>query len=286
MPSRSPLAEADQRLNIDWFAEHFDVPPGRAKTGAGDGHPPELADFAEPASGGDKQLPPTVVEQPAIRTRADRTTIAEVRESEKAPARTILAQPATKSSPAPGTRFQQPRTPGPVRDRETAPDSGRQMSSRGSRPAVTPSPREESPDPPDQARRSTRVNVQSKPAALRTPPVAKQREQAVDPTLDALRQAMRWVEGRPSPPREQKQQGRASDSTPSKPQARLGEGLDPRALRPLTEVRPVTQLEIGKIEIEIAPPVQPAPRAPASRPPAKAAGSRGATRHAFGWRQR
>ncbi|MEX2261859.1 MAG: hypothetical protein WD696_07895 [Bryobacteraceae bacterium] len=122
-------------------------------------------------------------------------------------------------------------------------------------------------------------------AAAREP--APQRERAADAAMDALSRAMRWVEGRSGNAREEARGERGKDSSSQRPQARLGETINARPLRPaLRDMRPITHLEIGKIEVEVVSPVKSAQGAAAPRPSPKAAGFRSASRRGFGWRQR
>ena len=117
-----------------------------------------------------------------------------------------------------------------------------------------------------------------------------QRDRRTDALTEALKRAMAWVGDRPS---------QAGDSRASGPQPARGRQAVPelppapsareagrwQAQRVVRDTRPVTHLEIGKIEVEIVPPAgtQRAPVAPA-RPSAQ--GLAGYARQGFGWRQR
>jgi len=113
------------------------------------------------------------------------------------------------------------------------------------------------------------------------------RDRTADPAMDALRQAMQWVEGRSRNSGQEEQAARGKDSSSQRPQTRLGEAAEARPLRSaLRDMRPITHLEIGKIEVEVVPAVKSAQGTDAPRPSPKAAGPRSAPRRAFGWRQR
>ena len=287
MPSRSPLAEADQRLNIDWFAEHFDVPVAREKTepvgdeplasGASE-RPGSVGSERSPSPMGEPRIAPAELGIPAVRGAT---------ESESARANPA-GEPPRQASPPSAARLKGPRTQAAAGDPGT-PVAEKPIPSPDRRVAGPPSRRAKSlPDPgAAEGRRPApgSVHMESASAAAREP--APQRERAADPTMDALSRAMRWVEGQSrNSPHEERGEHR-KDSPSQRPQPRLGEMVEARPLRAAPrDLPPVTHLEIGRIEIEVAAPVKSAQGAAAPRPRPKAAGSRSASRRAFGWRQR
>lgn len=286
MPSRSPLAEADQRLNIDSFAAHFDVPSARERPEAAGENEPVAPSDSNPhgpiegprAPMDEARIVPPGPGMPAVRTESKR-------ESVLARARRVN-EPPRQALPPSAARLTRPQA------QTAAGDSGTLVPEK---PA--PSPDRPAAGPPDR-----RVNSPPEPAAgarplpgnlRREPPHAAAREPAApgerpaDPMMDALSRAMRWVEGRPSTSGKEERVERRPDAAPQAPQARLGEIAKARPLRPpLRDARPITHLEIGKIEVEVVQPVKPASSGAAPRPGQKAAGFPNTSRRAFGWRQR
>lgn len=283
MPSRSPLAEADQRLNIDSFAEHFDVPMVReGSDAAGENEP--VAPTASDRSGslaserslapkGEPRIAPSESAISAVRTASG---------SESAPAR---AKPTRIPAPPVAARLTKPQTQTSASDSGAA-DLEKPLPLPDRRSVGRPSLQVNSPhDPGDVAgSRQAHGSLRMEPAHPAAQGPAPERGRATDPMVDALSRAMRWVEGRSRNSREEERGERRKESPQQGPQARLGEIVEARPLRPaLRDVRPITHLEIGKIEVEV---VRPVKAAVAPRPSPKAAGSRNTSRRAFGWRQR
>ena len=117
-----------------------------------------------------------------------------------------------------------------------------------------------------------------------------QRDRRTDALTEALKRAMAWVGDQPSQAGDSRAAGpqpaRGRQAVPELPPAPYArEAGRSQAQRVVRDTRPVTHLEIGKIEVEIVPPAgtQRAPVAPA-RPAAQ--GLSGYARQGFGWRQR
>lgn len=289
MPSRSPLAEADQRLNIDWFAEHFDVPAVRERSEAAGENEPVAPSASDRSGSLASERSPSPMGEPRIASEPTIPAVPSASESESAPAR---AKPAgatpRQESPRSAARLTRRQTQTAAGDSET-PVQEKPMPSPDRRAAGPPSRRGKSlPDPAAaEGSRPAPGSLRMEPASAAAREPAPQRERVANSAMDALSRAMRWVEGRSRTSREEERGERRKDSSSQRPQARLGEMVEARPLRPAPrDVRPITHLEIGKIEVEVVPPAKSAQGAAAPRPSPKAGGSRSAPRRGFGWRQR
>jgi hypothetical protein len=283
-PSRSPLADADQRLNLDSFAERFNAPPvpgpaapiedGAAATTPPPEQPPEIAPEAAglPAAG-TRPTPPG--RRPGAPSAPRKPEKAGTRRRE-VPAR-APARPGTPAAPA---------GPRPAHgDRET-PAAARQPPGRPSRRRVNglPAPA------PGRGRAPAPGHAPAAPAGVTAGAGPAAHQAAAQPMLDALSRAMSWVEGQPGqrPDRGTERERAEELGTPAavaRPPFR--EGLPTWPARAGARGRaPVTQLEIGRIEVEIvAPPNQARPAAP-PRPAPRTNRPGSARRQPFGWRQR
>jgi hypothetical protein len=95
--------------------------------------------------------------------------------------------------------------------------------------------------------------------------------------IQSLDEAMSWVEG------ETRQADDLSQATQPPP----GETVREQPIRSLVhETQPVTYLEIGKIEVEVVPPVKPVQTLAPPRPGPKTSGFSRTSARTFGWRQR
>jgi hypothetical protein len=284
IPSRSPLAEADQRLNLDSFAERFTAPPVPGPTAPVEDEEaattprpewrPELAhEAAGPPAADTAPTPPGP--RPGPRSEPRKPESAGTRRRE-VPARA-------------STRPGRPATPAGQRSahghRET-PAAQRQPPDRPSRWRVNalPAPaadRGRAPAPEHARAASARVTGGAGPAG---------REAAAQPMLDALSRAMSWVEGQPGqrPDRGTEPERVEELGTPAavaRPPFRESSPTWPARAGTRGQA-PVTQLEIGRIEVEIVPPPQPARPAAPPRPAPRTNSPGSAPRQPFGWRQR
>lgn len=293
MPSRSPLAEADQRLNIDSFSAHFDLPVLPERTEAASEDEPALqsgsarARRRHPAA----EIPPS----PAVGLSL-------------APSKPIVPsvqpKPQSENAPAPGksdgkalARTWPPSTRRAVRLPQPAAARGSETPSFSDKATVLPDRRGSEvparrvtglPDPATAEDRSLAADpLRMEPANGVKQKRAAEREPAADTAMDALSRAMSWVDGQGRRSREAERGKRRKDPSSPGPQLRLGELVEARPVRAtLRDTRPITHLEIGTIEVEVVPPAKPAQNAAATRPSPKTAGLSGPSRPLFGWRQR
>jgi hypothetical protein len=278
IPSHSPLAEADQRLNLDSFAGFNErlvtertapmIEKVDATATSPIERPPEkVHEAARPPSSHARPAPRAtrlgVVSAPTKTERAGNVS------SEVLPH--TPDRPETHAAPpAQGFALVHPETVAaslepsdrPVRRANALPapavDEGRTPAPGLARPA------------------SARVTERA------GPPV---REETAEPMLDALSRAMSWVEGPPqrTSERERVEEGGTPAAVARPP---FGEASPRRPARAAARGRaPVTHLEIGTIDVEIVTPPKPPPSAP-QRSAAKTNGAGSALRQPFGWRQR
>jgi hypothetical protein len=237
MPSRSPLAEADQRLNIDSFAERLEVPQAA---------PVETRPAARQSSVNLR----SVVEPPVKRQDPPASAEGKQRPVQAAVERVV------ENSTAPQAPAERPLPAGP--EPLHLPDSG----GPGRRPLERAQPQaaEASPIAPTEH-------------ALQTSPP----EPPPNVVIEAVTRALSWVEAgnRPSPAPE------PPTTLPEFTRPRPLKAKRTRATRPSIADRPVTHLEIGKIEVEVVQPEKPTRVAAPGRPQRKATSN-----HNFGWRQR
>ena len=277
LPSRSPLAEFDQRLNLDSFAARFDLLPAAERPAEGESFPaPALAPRDDRAHGAEN--PPTSQTE------------------------THARRPAPPSKPARAERR------GPVKDESTPPQPSLHRVRAAERPATRPadtSAEASLPTPPPPARTARRPNALPSPTNDAEPPASPLERPRPHPLKvaaggpppspddapqnlrDALSRALAWVEGPPPRPREEGQNANQPPPPAAVPGPRPAETSAAQfAPPPAGAGQPITRLEIGRIEVEIVPPAQPAPRAAPARPAPKPSGFAGARRLPFGWRQR
>jgi hypothetical protein len=277
IPSRSPLAQADQRLNLDSFAERFNAPfvpettaPMIEEVEAATTPPPERQpekrqEAARLPSSGARPAPPAP--RPGVHSHPTKTERAGTKRRAIPPhaPNTHAAPPAQRSAHG------HPETP-------AAPLQPSDRPARRANALPAPAADQGRNPAPERARAaSARVTGGAGPPA---------RDEAAQPMLDALSHAMSWVEGQPDrrPGRERVEEQGTPAAVARPP---LGESSPARPARAAARGRaPVTHLEIGRIEVEIVPPPKPAPQAAPHRPAPKTNGPGSALRQPFGWRQR
>jgi hypothetical protein len=289
IPSRSPVAEADQRLNVDSIAGRFEAPVPQAR-------PEPSRELAEPwpVSGSDGEVegrpepgpppsPAAELAQPVIPARRpgsrNVTRPSVPRNSGRQRSASTSSSSTTRLARAHERADGSDPHPLSVRETTTAqPDRERSV-----RPALR---RNGLPDPGAPATRNPHLGQpRMKPvgAAREAQPA---REEAAKSVEKALNRAMSWVTGqaRRSGASERAEDRGTSASRP--PRTRHGETPPARPVRTAPrDTRPITHLEIGTIEVDIAPPVSPTRHA-ASRLRPATTGSGTAWRPPFGWRQR
>lgn len=285
MPSRSPLAEADQRLNIESFASRFDVPvvPERAEPA------PEENERA-PFGGSDRGMR----NHPAAGPTWPAVEPAMVPSEPVVPA--VQSEPQGDNAPARGRpgRDAPARASPPSTTRSAGPR--KQAVARDSEPPPFPQTATVLPDRPTSEPPAARVNALFHPATVegRSPAPERpriepanaatrvlERKGPTDTMLDAMNRAMSWVEGQARRPRAAERGERTRDPSSPGSQPRLGERVRARPIREAPrDSRPIVHLEIGKIEVEVVPPVKPPRNVAPPRPGPRA------SRPTFGSRQR
>jgi hypothetical protein len=286
IPSRSPLAEADQRLNLDSFAERFNAPlvPGPA------------APMIEEAEAATTPLPER---QPEIEHEAAGAPAASARPAARVPRPGVLSEPTKPESAGSRRRAVPPQAPTRPGGTHAAPPGQRFAHGHRERPVAPLQP----PDRPsrrrvnalpapaaDQGRAPAPEHARAAPASLTAGAGPATRAAAAQPMLAALSRAMSWVEGQPDrrPDRGPEREGVEEQGTPAavaRPPFRESSPAWPAPVVGRGRA-PVTQLEIGRIEVEIVAPPKPAPPAAPARPAPKTNGPGSALRQPFGWRQR
>jgi hypothetical protein len=260
MFSRSPIAEADQRLNLDFFAADYHPPVAQhegaetLESGGAELEPdgtdrPPAKSRVENAAGPPRPTP----ELPVREDKAPRLASAQLRE----PAAPLpRARPSSRSRPQRAGETSRVEPASSTIERvEAAPQNRRWRDDIP--PVVVTRPQADEP-------RITHPRQISKQA---TKEQKREKLEGSDAVRDAIRRAMAWVAREPVRSREESTD-RAFDR--------------PFAAPVVRESRPVTYLEIGKIEVEVVPP--PANPVRASRP-GRASRPAAAARR-FGWRQR
>lgn len=295
MPSRSPVAEADQRLNIDTFAARFDVAvvpepiapaPEENEGAAFSGSDRTIREYRaaqRPTSPGlEPAIAPSDPVVPAVQSKP---------QSDNAPARGEPSR-AVPAQPSP------PSTTHPARPREQAPARDSVSPSFPGKATVLPDQRT-TPEPQtrrvkalfDSATVESRGRASDRsrmdPASAETQERVLERDRAADTVMEALNRTMLWVEGQTRRSREVGRGERARDSSSPGSQPRLGEPVQARPIREAPrDSKPITHLEIGKIEVEVVPPAKPPQNVAPARPGPKPVSSNSASRQTFGWRQR
>lgn len=287
MPSRSPVAEADQRFNLDAFAAHFDMPA------AGAGTAPEFEE-SEPEAFGDPEpirgerraaeTPMRAGAEPGVPAFGSKRQIGQAPASSE----TIRGVPAQASPPSAGRSVQAQK---PAMTRESGfPFAPQKPAIPPGRPGK-PGPRGRRVNALFEAETPETRDFQPHPSASQAAhPATRGRtaehERSADPVMDALHRAMSWVDGQP---RRSRTEDPGESRNPYAPrwQGRQNElAPAPPAGEPARNSRSVTHLEIGKIEVEIVPPAKPVQHATTPRTGPGAASSGSASRRTFGWRQR
>jgi hypothetical protein len=297
IPSRSPLAEADQRLNIDSFAEKFEAPL----------HPPAIA-LPEDEAPASLTSPALTGSAPGIRSDPA---------GEGAPPSTSEGQsesverlvPASRTAPRRETGQTLPTGDSPAGEAsERGTPASINRTTRQNQPVrdepVTAPPREETAATADQVKTArparrvnplpdplgademSRVSDRSRAESLGSMRDIEAQDGSAERVFEALNRAMSWVAGSGSAGAAEKKatpapssQSRFPSTVQSVQPARAASG----------DTRPITHLEIGKIEVEVVSPVKPARAAAPPRTGSQATGhgsSWRSTRQTFGWRQR
>ena len=287
IPSRSPLAAVDQRLNIDSFASQFDLPlvnerdaapfdadePGLLPSDEG-GTAPSRSREARGQDAG--RTPPTSrpPERDGRRGATPETTPRAPSEQAR-PAPLPSTSDASAAGHADGAGLGEAGTStaagraDALRPPEAPPPPGRRVNAL--------------PDPSAEGGRAPSRGPEA-PGGLSPqrskPPTAA--DSAAESMLEALSRAMSWVEGGGGRAGEA---GRAGEqSARPAPRARPDEAASWPLRATPRDTRPVTHLEIGKIEVEVVAPARPAPAPPRQAPGGGRPG--GVPRRSFGWRQR
>ena len=276
MPSRSPVADVDQRLNVDAFARHFGARPAA---------PPVAEDIEAPAA----VRQTGIVPEPASR---------------RVPAKRIAARRTSRSQDVDGGSTELPFPPSarntapaevtPAQERKTVPE--RQRAKRAARESGDAAEHERSGDslrtsadgsrrrhvrPPAEIVREThtvtsvRRDRDARDRARDNAPPRAALEPSMKSVLDAVKRATSWIEAGEQRGERSRHAGPPAPPAPA-PQARA------LARRP----SPVTHLEIGRIDVEMVGPRKPAAPAPRAQAAAPSSGSPGTSRPVFGWRQR
>jgi hypothetical protein len=276
MPSHSPLAEADQRLNLDSFAERITagVVPERAAptsdheqaaTAPDAGRQPEKRHRKTPAAAANLPTPP------APPTRSEPTTMETMGQSRQ---NSAVASARPDSHGPPDARRPEHGDPDAPAAASTTSDRAVRRANAGPAPPAG-DVRAAAPG----HTRSASVNVTADAA----PPT---HDQATQPVLDTLSRAIAWVEGQPRPSPTQEPGGEHDrPAVVALPPAGRTSPMRPAAPAAARERAAGTHLDIGRIEIEIVPP-KPASPAPSQRPAPTTRGPSRALRQPFGWRQR
>ncbi|HEX7177271.1 MAG TPA: hypothetical protein VF240_18585 [Pyrinomonadaceae bacterium] len=274
IPIRSPLAEADQRLNIDSFAARFDAPAVAERAAP---HTPEEEPFPVPASERQAGTSAAAAESRPTPSAAPAAPRRSRGETSHEPARgKDVRESQQHTAPPHTTRDARPRgrlSPGDTEDKSAPLLSARPVR----RVNELPGPLHAEGDGPVPER--PRVNEQAKTAKGEQPPSGNM--------LDALSRALAWVEGDARRTAEaERAEVQATPPAPA-PRARFDERERGRSSEAAQrDLRPVTHLEIGKIEVEIMPPAKPAQNAAAPRREPRTNGLSYPRRQPFGWRQR
>lgn len=294
IPSRSPLAALDQRLNLDSFASRFDLPSVAGETAA-----PSLEEESSDFTGEELQTGET----PAGESRASRPARhrAATTEDAERPGRreswreATNAPPRARTGPEGSAHASLQRTTRAAGGGAQAGQGGAQSTSPQARLNASleggaPVPHARRANPlPDPSAGQGRFDAgggfeAAKPARGGR---ADAGEAAAESVLEALNRAMSWVESgaRRAREAERDDQGPAQLS----PQARTRASVETHAAAGHAtprDARPVTHLEIGKIEVEVVAPSKPVQNHAPARPAQRTNGFSGALRQTFGWRQR
>jgi hypothetical protein len=302
IPSRSPLAAADQRLNLPGFADRAASPVRRHDSSdgpapdeplmpgvSGDKHKPGLPQarldkLERPRSTGKIPTPPVsplpsgpVSSTPRSGITSDTTAIiARGRISPQSPGTAATSgtpKPTGDPRPAPTTDSSLVR---PTAERARRSDTlGRSV------------PREIAPDSSGGSKAGHTTATVDDVAPLN----AQRSGGGSEGIAEALGRAVAWVERRPSVAGRDARGSASGTRERSEPRARplavgTGAALVPFAARDQRTAAPVARLEIGRIEVEVVAAPQPAARAAPQRLARPAARPLASPARTFGWRQR
>jgi hypothetical protein len=298
IPSRSPLAEADQRLNLDTFATRFDLPhvKGEAATplAAEDSFDASLdGPFGETESDAARHDEA----QGAARAGRAATSRVAARERPRGQAADADArEPSGRETPARDlaqTRARTTRRAEQHAGDESESLAAREMSNEARATEAEGQPRRRANALPDPSGEDGRAVARGS-AGVESSGALKARQaranEAAESVFEALNRAMSWVESGArralDAERDEGQTAQTARPAPT-PHARTVEASPQWPARATPrDTRPVTHLEIGKIEVEVVAPPRPA-RSPAPPRPAQSSDGFGkALRQSFGWRQR
>jgi hypothetical protein len=281
LPSRSPLAEADQRLNLDSFASQFASPSTRERNAQPlEEEERDSQTFSEwqAVRSNDAESQPSPIgehEEKARRvtSRSEFKRTERLEEAERESSSHVFTQPEAHTA----------------RLREQAVRRVSETSNASQKSSVRPPRRVNALPASEFAEGLTPAPERTSAEALRVAgsESASEAEAASESLLSALNRAMSWVEGQSPRAREAVRAGEHAASPSAAPRSRSAETL-PAWPGPATtrDRRPITHLEIGKIEVEVIPPAKPAQNTTPSRPVPKTNGFSSALRQSFGWRQR
>jgi hypothetical protein len=298
IPSRSPLAEADQRLNLDSFASRFDLPhvKGQSATSlAAD----ELLDASFDAPFGETESDAARHDEAQGATRAGRSAASRAADRERPRGHAADADarvPPGRETPAHGLAQTRARTT--RRDERPAGDESesspaREMSNEARTPEAEGPPRRRAnalPDPSGEEGRAVARGSDGVESSGALKARQARANEAAESVFEALSRAMSWVESgaRRALDAERGDEQAAQAVRPATPPRARPVEASPQwpARATPRDTRPVTHLEIGKIEVEVVAPPRPA-RTPAPPRPAQSSDGFGkALRQTFGWRQR
>ena len=306
MPSRSPLAEADQRLNLDAFSARFDAPIVSSRTGLEPvmHAPGAVTDVARPVrTQPPARRPGTAILADELAPRAEHIPAQIAFSSEPstpAPPSTRTAQPLTKPNPRDSELSSSHEAPSNPQDRRTADRSPRPVNPLPE-PAIPQGPSPVSMRPriaPAIRRAEEHIALSGDNLGLEPVIRGGERQQgreaggaSMEAVMHALHQVTSWVERGNRQPREaERVNGEPGERrTEASPAAQPSLGMTATEWLPRTvlrDTRPVTHLEIGKIEVEVVPPVKPTRSTARLRPSPKPTGASGGSTQPFGWRQR
>ncbi|MDT5156593.1 MAG: hypothetical protein QOH51_950 [Acidobacteriota bacterium] len=283
LPSRSPLAEADQRLNLDSFASQFASSSTRERnTQPLEEEGPDSQTFSDwqamRSNDAGSQPSPTGEHEGKVRRITSRSETMQTETREKAEReRPSHASTQSEAHAAPSRERPVHR----VSDTSAASQKSSARPTRRANALPAPAFAEGHTPAPERARAEALRVAGREPSAAAT-------EAASETLLSALSRAMSWVEGQSPRTREAVRSDERVPSPPAAPRSRSGETL-PAWPGPATprDRRPITHLEIGKIEVEVIPPAKPVQNTAPSRPAGpKTTGFSSALRQSFGWRQR
>jgi hypothetical protein len=278
MPSRSPIVEADQRLNVDAFAQHF---------GAWPAAPPIAEEREAPGEVQEAGVVPEPRSNRPLRRRiaATRAGTSRVREADVPDQQPPMAPPIRRVTQSDVTPERQRPIVREIRrarraNRESSDAPQRESSGALHRTPGEPAHRRHLLPSATIFRETHTVTPGSTQAGGReharvdTTPRASL-EPSMKSVLEAVKRATSWIEAG---------ERRAEPSDDASRLRSSARAEDARAL--VRRRQTVTHLEIGRIDVEVVAPTKPAPPASRSQSALPSSGALGVSRPVFGWRQR